>query len=600
MGRLLVLCLTCVVLSCVDGLYFHISEGERKCFLEDLPSDTAVAGEYKVELFHPQSNEFEPPGPDIGMHVEIQDAEEQVILSRLYSNQGRFVFTTQDPGEHSICLWSNSTSWFSGSLLRVHLDIKVGESAVDYKKIAEAEKLTEIELRLRQLMYHAEEITKEQNYQRYREEQFRATSESTSRRVLWWSVAQVLLLVGMGYWQMQHLKSFFMAKKLECLFPPVPSFSPGVPVPTGSFFLSRSACSHRFLLSLQECLFPPVPSFSPGVPVPTGSFFLSRSACSHRFLLSLQECLFPPVPSCSFPKPFFAMASGNHEKKRKAMMERDLYELLGVSHACALSEIKKAYRKKALKVHPDKNPDDPKAAELFHELSLALEILSDEGARAAYDQVLKARAATRLRNQELDSKRRRLKEELEAREKSAQAEGGVEEERKLQVEVERLRKEGSRILKEEQEALSAQCRHSQPEQAGGGCRVRAKWREREGAGYDEATLRRVFGKYGGVGEVVVKRKESSRGKGTRGTALIELDSERAAGMAVELETGLTACPLEVSRMGGASQAPPPRAGSGGGLVNDRDFESLVLRQMRQAEERKRLIAQMMAEEGEEG
>jgi hypothetical protein len=56
--------------------------------------------------------------------------------------------------------------------------------------------------------------TKEQNYQRYREERFRATSESTNQRVLWWSLAQLIVLVIAGFWQMRHLKGFFEAKKL--------------------------------------------------------------------------------------------------------------------------------------------------------------------------------------------------------------------------------------------------------------------------------------------------------------------------------------------------------------------------------------------------
>ena len=48
----------------------------------------------------------------------------------------------------------------------------------------------------------------------YREERFRSTSESTNKRVLWWSLAQTCILVVMGAWQMRHLKSFFEAKKL--------------------------------------------------------------------------------------------------------------------------------------------------------------------------------------------------------------------------------------------------------------------------------------------------------------------------------------------------------------------------------------------------
>lgn len=67
---------------------------------------------------------------------------------------------------------------------------------------------------MRQLLGQAEQIAKEQNYQRYREERFRQTSENTNARVLWWSIIQVIVLVATGAWQMRHLKGFFEAKKL--------------------------------------------------------------------------------------------------------------------------------------------------------------------------------------------------------------------------------------------------------------------------------------------------------------------------------------------------------------------------------------------------
>jgi hypothetical protein len=63
-------------------------------------------------------------------------------------------------------MFSNSTAWFSGSQLRVHLDIQVGEHAIDYANVAQKEKLTELQLRIRQLLDQVEQITKEQNYQR--------------------------------------------------------------------------------------------------------------------------------------------------------------------------------------------------------------------------------------------------------------------------------------------------------------------------------------------------------------------------------------------------------------------------------------------------
>ena len=68
------------------------------------------------------------------------------------------------------------------------------------------------------------------------------------------------------------------------------------------------------------------------------------------------------------------------------MSKRDYYEVLGVSREASDSEVKKAYREKALKYHPDKNPGDAEAEAAFKEVSEAFEILSDEEKKRLYDE----------------------------------------------------------------------------------------------------------------------------------------------------------------------------------------------------------------------
>ena len=67
-------------------------------------------------------------------------------------------------------------------------------------------------------------------------------------------------------------------------------------------------------------------------------------------------------------------------------MANDYYQTLGVSKTASADEIKKAYRKLAVKYHPDKNPGDKSAEEKFKQVSEAYDVLSDPKKRKQYDQ----------------------------------------------------------------------------------------------------------------------------------------------------------------------------------------------------------------------
>ncbi len=314
------------------------------------------------------------------------------------------------------------------------------------------------------------------------------------------------------------------------------------------------------------------------------------------------------------------------------VMERikgvDLYKLLEIEIDADDKAIKKAYRKKALKCHPDKNPDNPRAAEEFHLLSDAYEVLADADTKKAYDNVLKAKKAAEVRNRQLDAKRRKLKDDLEARESEAAREqqekvykawSDKTEEARLAEEIERLRGEGRRRLEEEQEAMRREIEEEEkkrraataaadqqqtpaPSGGGGPVKLKVKWKAKDGEEtvYDASKLKMIFSKYGEVLEAVVLP-----GKKGKMSGLVEMRHGRSAQSAARIESGFPAAPLKVSVMGEAAAAEatevtaasaPATAAS---VASNNDFESLVMMRLRQEEMRKKEIQRIMEEDARE-
>ncbi|KAG1679912.1 DnaJ subfamily C member 17 [Nymphon striatum] len=273
----------------------------------------------------------------------------------------------------------------------------------------------------------------------------------------------------------------------------------------------------------------------------------------------------------------------------------DLYDLLAISIEATEKEIKKAYRKKALKCHPDKNPDNAKAADLFHQLSKALEILTDCEAKAAYDKLLKARKAAEIRNRELDSKRRKLKDDLEAREKLAQVDVICKSDaRDLQIQIERLRKEGSKQLEEERELLRRELLQEQQEkqkQTGKelSATLKLKWKAKKGdfennGGYSHELLERFFSKYGDITCIIVSKKKV-------GSALIQFPDIGFASDAFYNEIGIMDNPLQYSWIQGQplpKQTYSSMSNNDCSSENHENFEEIVLAKLAEAAKKQKL------------
>ena len=143
--KILVLALLAFLAQSTSGLYFHILETSHpKCFIEEIPDETLVVGKdftlysdtfwiflktaivcshlflkgkYKTQAWDDSTSNFLPSSPGIGMHVVVTDPAKKTLMSKYYSSEGKFSFTSHTPGEHTICLQTNSTKWTSGKKL---------------------------------------------------------------------------------------------------------------------------------------------------------------------------------------------------------------------------------------------------------------------------------------------------------------------------------------------------------------------------------------------------------------------------------------------------------------------------------------------------
>ncbi|KAF5751038.1 hypothetical protein HS088_TW02G00048 [Tripterygium wilfordii] len=241
----------------------------------------------------------------------------------------------------------------------------------------------------------------------------------------------------------------------------------------------------------------------------------------------------------------------------KAMDNVDHYAVLGLPSGeegakLTEKEISKAYKFKALELHPDKRPDDPNAHDNFQKLKSSYEILKDEKARKLFDDLLRIKRDQHQRHTQRDAKRRRMVSDLEEREHAAafdpdpELKAKQEEERiarKLKEEIERIR---AMHKGKGQGAATATAPESSSTGNVGGTGVvldkskvlKVSW-EKVGEEYTADRLRELFSKFGKVEDVVIKSSKK------KGSALVVMSTKEAAFSATGNVCGHLSNPLLV-------------------------------------------------------
>ncbi|KAJ4473805.1 membrane protein [Lentinula aciculospora] len=206
----LFLLLLCSALA-ANALHFYLDANEKRCFIEELPTDTVVEGHYKALEWAEQEQKY-ILDESLGIHVEVEEVETaHTVVKSKGPSEGKFTFTSHDAGDHSICLSTNYTSWFSSTHIRLYLDIVVGTTRPDTEH--DRTHVSEIAAKVRDLNQKLEDIRREQQYQREREADYRDLSEMTNSRAVWYSIVQIVVLIVTCVWQLRYLKNFFEDRK---------------------------------------------------------------------------------------------------------------------------------------------------------------------------------------------------------------------------------------------------------------------------------------------------------------------------------------------------------------------------------------------------
>ncbi|XP_010493482.1 PREDICTED: dnaJ homolog subfamily C member 17-like [Camelina sativa] len=228
-------------------------------------------------------------------------------------------------------------------------------------------------------------------------------------------------------------------------------------------------------------------------------------------------------------------------------------------------EIAKAYKLKALDLHPDKRPDDPDAHEKFQRLKTSYEVLKDEKARKLFDDLLRIQREKQQKKTQVDFKRRKLMSDLEGRERSAfsppdsAARPHDEEERiarKLKEEIERIRARHAKKKSGFETQESGVNEKKKEERSGAGVSgvqldkermLKVSW-ETIGQGYTAGRLTQVFSEFGKVEDVVIRSTKK------KCSALIVMATKDGAVAATRTLCGDLSNPLLVVPLQKAAQS----------------------------------------------
>jgi hypothetical protein len=204
-GTKFVVTLFVVYLCLANAVQFDVRRRSGKCLSDEVAHGSLVVIHYDV---------IGTVKGKTDVSIVITDPVQKIIkhdsnIDTTSEDIHKFTFVADAGGSYSVCFFNNNDN-----PIRIMLDFKHGVEAKDYAEVAKREHLMPVEKELRKMEDTVDEIHREMLYMREREAAMRNTNESTNSRVLWFSFFSIVVLLGMGVWQVMYLKKFFKSKKL--------------------------------------------------------------------------------------------------------------------------------------------------------------------------------------------------------------------------------------------------------------------------------------------------------------------------------------------------------------------------------------------------
>lgn len=203
----------------VNAVHYYTSLNEKRCFLENLSQDDLLFGDFDAMIEFNANEKIFENDPYIKLKISIEEIFDNYhnVMNAKISHDGEFTFTALDTGEHKICITpyldgKPERQYTNDNKIRVFMDLDIGDVKVlDSKKTTDIQSL---KARVNDLILRVKNVKAEQLVFREKEAIFRDHSESTNRKIMVWSIIQLLVLGAMCAFEMKYLKNFFVKQKV--------------------------------------------------------------------------------------------------------------------------------------------------------------------------------------------------------------------------------------------------------------------------------------------------------------------------------------------------------------------------------------------------